>query len=108
MKQTPIQKAIKRCEERIAELNKADSEVCKLRWDMTKSRFERGIARDTSNSLTERRQELQDELKYLQSLLAEERQMVEDAAWFGHDNRPEMIHVPETFASDYFTQTYQQ
>lgn len=46
-------------------------------------------------------------INYLQSLLGEERQMVEDAVWYGHDNRPEMIHVPETFASDYFTQTYE-
>lgn len=35
-----------------------------------------------------------------------EKQQIIDAVWWGHDNKPEMIHPPETFGSDYYNKTY--
>lgn len=42
--------------------------------------------------------------------LLTEREQIEKAVWHGHDERDRagMIHVSETMASDYFTQTYEQ
>jgi len=41
-------------------------------------------------------------------LLEKEKQQITDAAWWGHDNKPEMIHPPETFGEDYYNQTFNQ
>ena len=35
-----------------------------------------------------------------------EKQQIVDAVWFGHDNKPEMIHVPESFGGDYYESTF--
>ena len=45
---------------------------------------------------------------YLQSLLAEERQMVEDAYQTGGNNFDLDAGRPKPYPSDYFTQAYQQ
>lgn len=52
-------------ERRIKELNKADSEFCADRWNMSKPEFERHIAREMSNQVTFARQELQTALKQI-------------------------------------------
>jgi hypothetical protein len=46
-------------ETRIKELNQADAEFCKLRWDNSKTRMERGLYREESNKVTFARQELE-------------------------------------------------
>lgn len=52
-------KPIELLNERIAELNKADADFCKDRWDMTKPAMERNLYREESNKVTFARQELQ-------------------------------------------------
>lgn len=89
MKQTPIQKAIDNTKEWI---------------EYYKDQSKEGGIQKTVNGIVVLILERQ--LSHLQSLLAEERQMVEDAAIYG--NRQEVYDGTETFASDYFTQTYQQ
>lgn len=44
---------------RIDELNKADADFCKDRWDITKPQMERTIYREISNQVTFARQELE-------------------------------------------------
>jgi len=51
--------------ERIKQLNTADAEFCKERWDETKPNFIRKMAREHSNSVTLARQELEECLKVL-------------------------------------------
>jgi hypothetical protein len=53
---------------RIAELNKADVDFCKDRWDMTKPKMERDLHRGFSNEVTFARQELERTLKFLNEL----------------------------------------
>ncbi len=55
-------------ENRIEQLNKADADYCKDRWDKSKSEMERKIAREFSNQVTYARQELQAALKHLKGL----------------------------------------
>jgi len=55
-------------ETRIAELNKADADFCKDRWDMTKPKMERDLYRGFSNEVTFARQELERTLKFLNEL----------------------------------------
>lgn len=49
--------------ERIKQLNEADSEFCKDRWDMSKHPMERSLYREESNKVTFARQELETILK---------------------------------------------
>lgn len=49
--------------ERIKQLNEADSEFCKYRWDMSKPAMERSLYREESNKVTFARQELETILK---------------------------------------------
>lgn len=44
--------------------------------------------------------------KEFDALLQKEEEQIKQAVWYGHDNKPYMIHVPENFASEYFNQTY--
>lgn len=53
-------------ENRIVELNSADSEFCKKRWDMSLTANERGLYRGFSNEVTFARQELQRLLKAIE------------------------------------------
>ena len=46
-------------DQRIDELNDADADFCKDRWDMTKPQMERALYREMSNQVTATRQELQ-------------------------------------------------
>lgn len=55
-------------ENRIAELNKADADFCKDRWDMTKPKIERDLYRGFSNEATFARQELERTLNFLNKL----------------------------------------
>jgi hypothetical protein len=52
-------------ETRIKELNQADADFCKDRWDMSKSPMERSLYRGFSNEVTFARQELEKLLKQL-------------------------------------------
>lgn len=38
--------------------------------------------------------------------LETEKQQIIDAVWYGHDNKPDMIMPSESFATDYFEQTF--
>ncbi len=40
------------------------------------------------------------------NMLPLEKQQIVEAVWFGHDNKPDIIHVPESFGEDYFESTY--
>jgi len=63
-----IDKIKQHLETRIAELNKADADFCKDRWDMTKPKMERDLYRGFSNEVTFARQELERTLKFLNEL----------------------------------------
>ena len=52
---------------RIAELNQADAKFCKDRWNMSLPEFQRNLAREESNKVTFARQELEAQIKLLQS-----------------------------------------
>jgi len=49
-------------------LKKADAEVCEKRWGNITRALERMVARETSNFLTERRHELEDLLRNMESI----------------------------------------
>ncbi len=53
---------------RIGELNKADEEFCKMRWDMEKPAMERKLYRESSNSVTLARQELERTLQEVRKI----------------------------------------
>ena len=55
-------------QKRIMSLKASDSELCEMRWDMTKSNLERMAARDASNEVTARRHELEDLLKTIEAI----------------------------------------
>lgn len=55
-------------EERVNELLKADEEFCKDRWDMSKFKELRELARENSNQVTFGRQELQELAKKITKL----------------------------------------
>ncbi len=80
---TPIQKAIGKIEERIKELRNADAEFCKVRWDESKLPLERRVAREASNEVTAMRHELEEQLKFLTSLLPEEEGVIREAMMEG-------------------------
>jgi hypothetical protein len=58
----------KAIQERIDYLKKADAEVCEKRWGNITRALERMVARETSNFLTERRHELEDLLRNMESI----------------------------------------
>lgn len=51
--------------QRITELNAADKEFCRKRWDVNESPLVRGLMREQSNSVTLARQELEGILEKL-------------------------------------------
>lgn len=63
--------------QRIKELNQADADFCKDRWDMSKPANERGLYREESNKVTFARQELERTLKFINSLPTTELNILE-------------------------------
>lgn len=53
---------------RIADLKKADATFCDDRWDLSKSPLERFAAREASNEVTARRNELESVLRFLNTI----------------------------------------
>lgn len=52
--------------ERIKQLNEADAEFCKERWDKSKPEIVRSLYREQSNNVTFARQELEAILEFLE------------------------------------------
>ena len=93
MKQTPIQKLIAKYEKEVSvNKNLLEDEDC----DVMQLAIRKKII------------SLNVFISNLQSLLAEERQMVEDAYQTGGNNFDLDAGRPKPYPSDYFTQTYQQ
>ncbi len=59
---------VKAIQDRIDYLKKADAEVCEKRWGNITPALERMVARETSNFLTERRHELEELLRTMESI----------------------------------------
>jgi len=108
---TPLQDMVEHLKKRISQLNDADAQFCKDRWDMTKPSFERAIYREESNKATFARQELQLQLKIAESLLEKERQAIVDAYVEGCNDtygidEPNESYPDEESGKNYFTRKY--